>query len=346
MNIDLAALGWNPATGTGGRRRHLRPGRVARVDRGVCTVLCATGAVRATLSGGLLADAARDRTTLPCTGDWVLLGTWPDARVTIEVVLPRRAALVSRADGRDAGTQVLAANMDFVAVVEPVQPAPDEARIERLIALASSAGVQPVIVLTRSDLVADPAAVARRLAGVAPGVPVLPVSTRAGTGLAPLREMVTPGVTLALLGPAGAGRSSLVDALVGASVLGTQAVRAADGARRHTTTGRALVLVPGGGVVIDTPGLRSTGLLDPPAGTDRAFDDVAGLARRCRSAGCGHRGEPGCAVRAALDSGELTAGRWESWRAWQREVAVQNRRRAVRLAAGERPWRTGRFPAH
>ncbi|MGS2615101.1 ribosome small subunit-dependent GTPase A [Micromonospora sp. LZ34] len=348
MTIDLTALGWDADRAAQlHRRTDHRPGRVARVDRGVCTVLCADGPVRATLGGAVLAAAATDLTQLPCAGDWVLLGTWPDRRVTVETVLPRRTALIRRTAGKDASGQVLAANLDAAAVVEPVHPEPDVGRIERLLSLAHESGARPLVVLTKADLAADPAAIARQLAAVAPGVPVLPVSAEGGTGLEPLRAEVAPGRTLALLGPSGAGKSSLVNALAGAVVMPTQAIRRVDGKGRHTTTWRALVSVPGGGAVLDTPGVRAVGLLDGVAGLDRAFADIAELATGCRYGDCGHDGEPSCAVREALESGELPARRWESWRRLQREVAFETRRRETRLAAERRGgWRGARRRAN
>ncbi|MGW4295813.1 ribosome small subunit-dependent GTPase A [Micromonospora chersina] len=344
MTIDLTALGWDADRAAYlNPRADRRPGRVARVDRGVCTVLRPEGPVRASLGGGVLAAAARDLTALPCAGDWVLLATWRDGPVTVETVLPRRTALIRRTAGKDASGQVLAANLDAAAVVEPVHPTPDAARIERLLSLAHESGAEPLVVLTKADLARDPAAVARQLADLAPGVPVLPVSAERGAGLEPLRRYVAPGRTLGLLGPSGAGKSSLVNALAGADVMRTQAIRRSDGKGRHTTTWRALVPIPGGGAVLDTPGVRAVGLLDGSAGLDLAFADIAELAAGCRYADCSHEAEPACAVRAALDSGELPVRRWENWRRLQREVAYESRRREVRLAAERRGgWRGGR----
>ncbi|MFI7436189.1 ribosome small subunit-dependent GTPase A [Micromonospora haikouensis] len=344
MSIDLTALGWDAERAAHARIRAGRtPGRVARVDRGVCTVLGADGPLRATLGAAVLADAARDLTRLPCAGDWVLLRAWPDGPVTVESVLPRRTALVRRTAGKDASGQVLAANLDAAAVVEPVHPEPDVARIERLLSLAHFSGATPLVVLTKADLAADPAAIARQLAGVAPGVPVLPVSAERGDGLDALRPHVAPGRTLALLGPSGAGKSSLVNALAGAVVMPTQAIRRVDGKGRHTTTWRALVPVPGGGAVLDTPGVRAVGLLDGAAGLDRAFADIAALATGCRYGDCAHDAEPGCAVRDALAAGELAVRRYDSWRRLQREIAFESRRRETRLAAERRGgWRGGR----
>ncbi|MCN0178278.1 ribosome small subunit-dependent GTPase A [Salinispora arenicola] len=348
MTIDLTALGWDADRADDVRRRtDHQPGRVARVDRGVCTVLGAAGPVRASLGGAVLAAAAQDLTYLPCVGDWVLLATWPDRNVTVEAVLPRRTALIRRTAGKAASGQVLAANLTAAAVVEPVHPEPDLGRIERLLALAHESGARPLVVLTKTDLVSDPAALTRQVAAVAPGVPVLPVSAERGDGLDPLRPEVAPGRTLGLLGPSGAGKSSLVNALAGAVVMPTQAIRRVDGKGRHTTTWRALVAVPGGGAVVDTPGVRAVGLLDGAVGLDRAFADIATLATGCRYRDCAHDGEPACAVREAVESGELSGRRWESWRRLQREVAFETRRRDARLAAQRRGgWRGARRRAN
>jgi ribosome biogenesis GTPase / thiamine phosphate phosphatase len=327
---DLSALGWDDAFAAAYApldRSDSAPARVLRADRGVCTVLDAAGVTRATLAGSVLLGAATDPARLPCAGDWVVLRRWPDRRVTIECVLPRRTTLIRRTAGKDASGQVLAANMDTVAVVEPMHPAPDDARIERLLALAWESGAQPVVVLTKSDTAADPAAIARQLGALAPRVRVLPVSVRRSEGLEPLRELVRPGHTLALLGRSGAGKSTLVNALAGTSVMGVQRIRA-DGKGRHTTAYRNLVLVPDGGAVLDTPGIRGVGLLDTGQGLDRAFADVAELAATCRFGDCRHDAEPGCAIKAALADGSLSPRRLASWRKLRHEIDMESARLA------------------
>lgn len=340
---DLSALGWDDSFVAGYApfdRPDSRPGRVLRVDRGVCTVLDAHGVARASLAGSVLLDAAQDPARLPCAGDWVVLRHWPDRRVTIESVLPRRTTLIRRTSDKDSSGQVLAANMDTVAVVEPMHPAPDDARVERLLALAWESGAQPVVVLSKSDTTSDPAAVARQLGASAPGVRVLPVSVRRDEGLTPLRELVVPGRTLALLGRSGAGKSTLVNALAGTAVMPVREIRA-DGKGRHTTAYRNLVPIPGGGAVLDTPGIRGVGLLDTGQGLERSFADLVDLAATCRFGDCRHDAEPGCAITAALADGSLSQRRLESWRKLRREVEVQSARRALRLAdaAGRRRGR-------
>ncbi|MPZ25433.1 MAG: ribosome small subunit-dependent GTPase A [Micromonosporaceae bacterium] len=347
MTFDLASLGWDAGFATGYAELAGPadcPGRVVRADRGVCTVLTEPGTVRASLAGTLLAAAGDDPVALPCAGDWVVVRGWPDGRVTAEAVLPRRSAVVRRTADKDSTGQVLAANVDVVAVVEPIDPAPELGRVERLLSLAWQSGAAPLVVLTKADRAADPVTVARQVADVTAGVPVLPVSAERATGLAALRPWIAPGRTLALLGPSGAGKSTLVNALAGGTVMSTQRVRRADGKGQHTTTHRALVPLPGGGAVLDTPGLRAVGLLDGAAGLDRAFADLAALTAACRFADCAHRTEPGCAVRAALATGELSYRRWESWQKLQRELAFESRRRSARLATQERSRGNRRRP--
>jgi ribosome biogenesis GTPase / thiamine phosphate phosphatase len=338
---DLPALGWDASLASAYRpfdRPDTAAARVLRADRGVCTVLAADGVHRATLAGNVLLGAAGDPVALPCAGDWVVLRRWPDRRLTVEIVLPRRTALIRRTADKDSSGQLLAANMDTVAVVEPMHPAPDDARIERLLALAWESGARPVVVLTKSDTARHPQAVARQLQDLAPGVRVTALSARTGAGLDELSSLVGPGQTLALLGRSGAGKSTLVNALAGADVMGVQEIRRADGKGRHTTAYRNLVVLPRGGAVLDTPGIRGVGLLDTADGLDHAFSDIAELAATCRFGDCRHGAEPGCAVRAALEEGALPHRRWENWRKLRAEVAVESARRSERLSTG-RPRR-------
>ena len=347
MTFDLASLGWDaefasayarfagPEHGPG-----YRPARVSRVDRGVCAIIAATGADRASLGASLLVAAARDARRLPCVGDWVAVRTWPDQRTTVEAVLPRRTQVVRSTADRESRGQVLAANLDVAAVVEPLDPAPDLGRVERLLALAWESGARPMVLLTKADLLARPDPVVAQVAGVVAGAEVVAVSARTGTGLERLRPLVARGATLGLLGPSGAGKSTLVNALAGASVMATQAIRRADGRGRHTTAYRALIPMPGGGAVLDTPGLRAVGLFDTGTGLELVFADVEQLAAGCRFADCGHVSEPDCAVLTAVATGELSPRRLDSWRRLHRELAWEQRRRDARLAAEARgEWR-------
>jgi ribosome biogenesis GTPase len=345
MTFDLSSLGWDDAFATAYARidrPDQRPARVARVDRGVCSVLAADGARRASVGGGILAAAAANPVLLPCAGDWVAVRTWPDQRTTIEAVLPRRTAVIRATASGEALGQVLAANLDVAAAVVSVDPEPDLGRTERLLTLAFASQARPVVILTKIDLAPDPDGIIEYVRAAAPGVEVYGVSATTGRGLGTLRPLVAPGCTLGLLGHSGAGKSTLVNALAGATVLGTQQLRA-DGRGRHTTTFRALVPIPSGGAVLDTPGLRAIGLIgDGAAGLGAAFADIDALTRRCRFPDCTHRAEPGCAVLDAVATGELTRRRLDSWRKLQREIADELRRRNARLAAEERAARRRR----
>lgn len=331
----LAALGWDGSHAAHLRPDH-RPARVSRVDRGWCDLLDGTGRCRASLSGAVLASAAANATKAPCVGDWAALRDWPDGRVTLEAVLPRRTAFVraSVTPGTSHG-QLLAANVDVAVIVEGLLPEPDLGRIERFLALAWTSGADPVVVLTKADLVPDAEPVAEEVAAAAPGAAVHAVSAATGLGMDAVWGYCRPGRTLALLGPSGSGKSTLTNALLGADHMATRELRA-DGKGRHTTAHRELVVLPGGGLVIDTPGLRSVGLTAADEAMELVFADVEELAAECRFGDCAHEGEPGCAVLAAVDSGELPERRLLSWRKLGKEAAWMARRQDARLAAEER----------
>lgn len=320
----------------GGRRR---PARVVRTDRGACDLLDAAGPARASWGADVLAAVADDPLAVPSTGDWVVVQSWPDGRSTIEAVLPRRTRVVrAQVNGSSSG-QVLAANVDAVAVVEGLVPDPDLGRVERLLALAWASGAQPRLVLTKADLAADGEQLAADIGvQVAAGCPVDVTAAHRGLGLDALRQLLSTGATVALLGASGVGKSTLLNGLVGATVMRTQSLGAVQKGR-HTTVTRELHLAHGGGCVIDTPGLRSVGLAGGE-GLAEVFSDVEDLAVQCRFTDCRHDREPGCAVQAAVDSGELSERRLESWRKLQREAAYQARRVDVRLRQAEaRVWK-------
>ena len=224
-------------------------------------------------------------------------------------------------------------------LVVDTMPEPSARRIERYLALAWESGAQPAIVLAKADLSDDPADALADVDAIAFGVPVLLTSALEGDGVEELRELVA-GQIVALLGPSGAGKSTLVNALVGSDVMDTGDVRDVDGRGRHTTTHRELVPLPGGGALIDTPGMRELGMWDAAEGLAKTFADVEAVAAECRFGDCMHEGEPGCAVRAALDAGELDAGRYASWRRLQREERANAIRSDARLRSNERKrWR-------
>ncbi|MFD9205762.1 ribosome small subunit-dependent GTPase A [Streptomyces sioyaensis] len=318
------------------------PGRIVRVDRGRVDAVVPDGdGVRTVLADTALV-ATGDPLRVPCTGDWAALdldngrsGAHVDG--VVRALLPRRTAFVRSTSSKRAEGQVLATNLDHIVICVSLAEPLDLGRIERFLALAMSSasgegpldtsalapagGAQPVIVLTKADLAGAPEGLAHLVTdaeAVAPGVPVLAVSSATGDGLDVLRAVLAGGTSV-LLGRSGAGKSTLVNVLVGEEVQLVQAIRDRDGKGRHTTTTRDLRPLPGGGVLIDTPGLRGVGMWDAHTGLARTFSDVEELAEECRFHDCAHRGEPGCAVQEAVDSGELSVRRLESYRKLQRE---------------------------
>ncbi|MGH3384529.1 MAG: ribosome small subunit-dependent GTPase A [Nocardioidaceae bacterium] len=310
----------------------LPPARVQRVDRGLVTVLTEDGPLRVSLGADLLDQMAKDSTAGPCTGDWCLLRPWPDGPVTLESVLPRGPSIRRAEVGGSSREQVLAANVDVAAVVVGLIPEPVIGKLERMLALAWNSGAQPAMVLTKADLVPDAEQIAEDVRSAADGVPVIVVSSVTGQGIAQVRALAGADGTVALLGSSGSGKSSLVNALVGTEVLGTQRIRA-DGRGRHTSVRRELVLLPGGGAVIDTPGLRGVGLIDAEEGLASTFGDVEALVSQCRFRDCTHTSEPGCAVRAAVDDGTLPVRRLESWHKLREEMRVMAARQDARTRA-------------
>ncbi|MFF9819124.1 ribosome small subunit-dependent GTPase A [Streptomyces sp. NPDC014006] len=294
----------------------LLPGRVVRVDRGQCDVVTADGTIRADTAFVTPHDPLR----VLCTGDWAVVEPAGTPRY-VRAYLPRRTAFVRSTSSKRSEGQILAANVDHAVVAVSLGAELDLGRIERFLALGWESGAQPVVVLTKADLVPDPATLGYLVQDVetaAPGVPVLTVSAEQGDGLDVLAAVVGGGTSV-LLGQSGAGKSTLANALLGADVMEVQAVRDMDGKGRHTTTTRNLLALPGGGVLIDTPGLRGVGLWDAGGGVGQVFAEIEELAEECRFHDCGHETEPGCAVRAALESGELPERRLESYRKLQRE---------------------------
>ncbi|MFE6939306.1 ribosome small subunit-dependent GTPase A [Streptomyces chartreusis] len=319
VSTALAPYGWDSAWAdafTPYDAQGLLPGRVVRVDRGQCDVVTADGVVRADTAFVTPHDPMR----VVCTGDWVAVEPAGSPRY-VRTYLPRRTAFVRSTSSKRSEGQILAANVDHAIVAVSLAVELDLGRVERFLALAWESGAQPVVVLTKADLVPDAVTLAYLVQDVettAPGVPVLTASATQGEGLDVLSALVGGGTSV-LLGQSGAGKSTLANALLGEDVMEVQAARDVDGKGRHTTTTRNLLALPGGGVLIDTPGLRGVGLWDAEVGVGQVFSEIEELSARCRFHDCAHESEPGCAVRAAVDAGELPVRRLESYRKLMRE---------------------------
>ena len=341
--VGLARLGWDEE-----REAEAAPsvepngvvGRVGRVDRGWVTVLTGGEPLRAR-AGALGRD--RDPVRRPAVGDWVVVRD----RELVEV-LPRRSALVRGATdrGRDPsvahGAQVVAANVDRVFIVHAIDLDLRARRLERELVVVHDSGAEPVIVLSKADLVDDAAARADAVRALVGAVTVHAVSARTGAGIDELKAGLEPGRTVALIGPSGAGKSTLINRFAGEELLPTGEVRERDRRGRHTTVARDLVLLDGGAIVVDTPGLRSVALWDADDGLEEAFGEIEALAKDCRFADCSHRSEPGCAVRAAVARGELDAERVDGYVRLDAELDQLadrgvEREREARRRANQRP---------
>ena len=335
---DLTTLGWDETRAEQFEPHALAgllPGRVAVQHRGAYDVLTKLGELRCDVAGRLY-DESASPADLPAVGDWVAVAARPGEQSgTVQAVLPRRTKFSRKTAWQAAEEQVLASNVDVVLIVTSLNEDLNLRRLERYLTLAWESGARPVFVLTKSDLAEDVEEAVREVESIAFGVPVVPLSSVTGEGLDALRAQLGPGVTAALLGSSGVGKSTLVNTLAGEGRLATREIRD-DGRGRHTTTRRELIQLPDGSLVIDTPGMREIQLWVADEGLEEAFEDVTELFAHCRFSDCSHDSEPGCAVKEALADGTLSAERWESYLKLQREIAHLERRLDKRAASEER----------
>lgn len=314
--------------------RHL--GRVLLAQHETYRVATAIGEGDAVLSGRLRhhADGAGE---LPAVGDWVVLEGLPsdDGPARVHAVLPRRSLLSRQAAGARTREQPVAANVDVVLLIMGLDGDYNPRRLERLLVLAYESGARPAVVLNKADLIDDVGDRLQEIEDIALGVPVVAVSCLGDEDLSAVRKHFGKGETVALLGSSGVGKSTLTNRLLGAERMRVGGVREGDDRGRHTTTHRELLKLPGGGLLIDNPGLREIQLWAGDDALESTFEDIDALAAGCRFTDCGHEGEPGCAVDAAVDDGRLAPERLESYRKLERELRSAELRRdeAARRAA-------------
>ena len=335
---SLASLGWDEAREAEfqalGNEAGLTPGRVSLEHNHVYRVMTASGEVLAE-AAGRIKHLATGRRELPTVGDWVALLEDPH-RSTIKSILRRRTVFSRKAAGRSTEEQVIAANVDVVFLVFALDKPVNARAIERYLAVASRSGARSILVLNKCELVDDVAAPLAEAASVAGGVPVHAVSTRAEPGVAALEAYLVAGQTAALLGPSGVGKSSIVNRLVGEELLDTGEVRDWDQRGRHTSVHRQLVVRAAGGLIVDTPGMRELQLWDTDDPVGETFAEIDALAGGCKFRDCLHDREPGCAVKAAVDSGALPADRYESYVKLLHEQAAMEKLRDARALLDEK----------
>ncbi|MBD3236250.1 MAG: ribosome small subunit-dependent GTPase A [Candidatus Eisenbacteria bacterium] len=334
--MDLHRLGWNRSWAQKLKDLQdegLSPARVARADRGLYQLLSASGAVRARLSGRLRHHAS-SAGEFPTTGDWVAVRSLGQAegagsQVMIHALLPRQSAFRRQAviAGGRTQEQTVAANVDVAFLVSGLDIEFNVRRIERYVSIAWDSGAFPVLLLNKSDLADNPTDRLRETARAVAPAPVHAISALREAGLEQVRAYLEAGKTYGFLGSSGVGKSSIINALLGEERQAVSGISHASGKGRHTTTRRELILLPGGAIVLDTPGMKVIGAWSDEEGVGRTFSEIEELASRCRFRDCRHASEPGCAVRAAIEAGELDPARLRSFRRLSQEAASIEQRK-------------------
>ena len=348
MTDFLTNLGWNDFFADQLDPAATLEGVLARVTeehKNNYRVLCELGDLAAELSGRLRYEA-QGGGELPAVGDWVRVSPrLNERRATVQSLIPRRTAFRRKQAGGGFGEQIVAANIDTTFIVSSLNSDLNLRRLERYLATAWESGSEPVVVLTKADLCEDAESAHARVATVAQGVQAVVVSAHHNTGVEALAPYLSVGKTCVLLGSSGVGKSTLVNRLAGREILATQLI-GDDDTGRHTTTHRQLIVLPGGGMVIDTPGMRELGLAgqdDDESGVAQTFEDIEQLALQCQFSDCRHRTEPRCAIKQAIDDGTLDAQRFQSWIKLQRELAFHDGRSSFHAARQKnQQWKKAR----
>ena len=338
--MDLTLYGWNARIAEEFmpyRQYGYLPARISLEQKTHYMAFTEAGEIPALVTGKFSYEVVAE-SDMPVVGDWVAVTVLDEtpAKALIHAVLPRGSRFSRQEPGKRTREQVVAANIDTVFCVIGLDANYRASRIERYLSVAWESGAAPVVLLTKADLCDDVPAVLSEAQSLAPGVPVHAISVLHEVGIAALAPYCTPGNTMALLGSSGVGKSTLLNRLLGSEAQRVQEVREQDSRGRHTTTTRQMFTLPGGALMIDTPGLRELQLWDADEGLSAAFTEIEALARNCRYVDCRHEGEPGCRIQQALVSGELSQKRFESYQKLQRELAYQARRIDHRAEMEER----------
>lgn len=340
--MDLGALGWTreyEAAHAPYADKGWVPGRVALEDKHAYVVLTREGNWAAVVPGRML-HRSMNRSSLPKVGDWVSIRPMPEGgKGVIEVVLPRRTQLVRKEAGRRVEEQILATNVDLAFVVMALDQSYNLRRLERFLVMVREGGAAPVVVLNKADVATDRAAREAQAAEVARNAQVTVVSARTGEGMETLERCVSPGITIAFIGTSGVGKSSLINRLYGEEIQATLDVREADAKGRHSTTWRELILLPKGGVVIDTPGMREFHMWVAQDGLREAFPDVEELAVGCHFRSCTHTVEKRCAVLRAVEEESLPRERYQSYLKLRHETEYLERERREHTFQGRKTRR-------